>query len=166
MSQGNPSLKVFWLTNFWVDNIQLPAHHKTSVKTNKNQSIISKKFTIIFRRRSSHGLPYLDETLRLSKEWNWKTHRVNSKIHWDYQWFHIFPGWTKLSNNVGDVKNLNSYYRELILQTKLIELDSTGVKRQTVRRFCDKFIEEFLVNLYFCRSVSIYFWKIKKLFLN
>ena len=25
-----------WLTIFWVDNIQLPANHKNSIKANKN----------------------------------------------------------------------------------------------------------------------------------
>ena len=48
-SHDNSSSKVFWLTNFWVNNIHFIAHHKKPVKTNKNQSIMSKKFNVIFR---------------------------------------------------------------------------------------------------------------------
>ena len=35
LSQRYPSLIMFYLTNFWMDNIQLSAHHKKSVKKNK-----------------------------------------------------------------------------------------------------------------------------------
>ena len=48
ISQGNPSSKLFWLTNLWVDSIQFPAHHKKSIKINKNHSIITKKFNLVF----------------------------------------------------------------------------------------------------------------------
>ena len=47
----------FWLTNFKVNNIQFPAHHETSVKTNKYQSVITKKFNLIFQAKSYHGFP-------------------------------------------------------------------------------------------------------------
>ena len=53
--QRNPSSKLFWLTNLWVDKIQLPAHHKKAVKTNKNQSTIIKKFKLIFPGKSYFG---------------------------------------------------------------------------------------------------------------
>ena len=58
LSQGNTLSKLFWLTNFWVDNFQFSSHHKASVKTNKNQYVITKKFYLIFRGKSSHGLPW------------------------------------------------------------------------------------------------------------
>ena len=53
--QRNPSSKLFWLTNSWVDKMQLPAHHKKAVKTNKNQSTIIKKFKLIFPGKSYFG---------------------------------------------------------------------------------------------------------------
>ena len=46
LSQGNPSSKLFWLKFFWVDDIQFPAHHKKSAKTNKNQLIVTKKLIL------------------------------------------------------------------------------------------------------------------------
>ena len=49
-SQGNPSSKLFWLEIFWVDDTQFWTHHKESAKTNKNQSIVTKKLNLKFRR--------------------------------------------------------------------------------------------------------------------
>ena len=57
-SQWNPSSKLFWLTSFWVDNIQLLAHHKKVLKTNQNQSIITKKFNVILQGKGYYGLPW------------------------------------------------------------------------------------------------------------
>ena len=48
LSHGKPSSKQFQL--------RFPAHHKKLVKTNKNQSIITKKFNQIFRDKIHHGL--------------------------------------------------------------------------------------------------------------
>ena len=43
LSQQNPSSKLFWLNFVWVNDVQFPAHHKKSAKTNKNQTVASKK---------------------------------------------------------------------------------------------------------------------------
>ena len=48
ISQGNPSSKLFLLTNLWVDSIQFRAHHKKSKKINKSHSTITKKFNLVF----------------------------------------------------------------------------------------------------------------------
>ena len=52
LSQWNSSSKLFQL----VESIQFPVHHKESVKTNKNESMITEKFNLLFRRTSYHGL--------------------------------------------------------------------------------------------------------------
>ena len=38
LTKGSSSLKLFWLANFRADNIQLPADHKRSGKTNKSRA--------------------------------------------------------------------------------------------------------------------------------
>ena len=68
-SQGNPSSKLFWLTSFWVDNTQFPAHHKKSVETNKNQSIINKKVNLILHEKVTTDCRDPDETLPYIKDW-------------------------------------------------------------------------------------------------
>ena len=57
LSQRNPSSKLFWFPNFWVDNIQFPSHHKISVKTNKNPSTITKKFNLILPGQRTATIP-------------------------------------------------------------------------------------------------------------
>ena len=55
-SQGNPLSKLFWLKIFWVGDIHSPTHHKKSAKTNKNQSILTKKLNLKFQMKSYLGL--------------------------------------------------------------------------------------------------------------
>ena len=89
LSQGNHSLKVFWLTNFWVDNIQFPTHHKKSVKTNKSQSIKEIQPNIPRKRL----LPWSQRDAAAQQRV--KLENPSGEIQkstGDYQWFDIFPG--------------------------------------------------------------------------
>ena len=57
LSQKSASSKPFWLTKFWVPKIEFPAHQKKEVKKNKkHQSVISKRFDLMFQGKSCHGL--------------------------------------------------------------------------------------------------------------
>lgn len=67
---ANPDYhKLFWLANFWVDNIHFPAHHKRSVKTNKNQPIITTKVYLIPRKNVITDYRDPDEMLPHIKDW-------------------------------------------------------------------------------------------------
>ena len=57
LSLRNPSSKLFWFPNFWVDRIQFASHHKKSLKTNKNPSTITKKFNLILRGQRIAAIP-------------------------------------------------------------------------------------------------------------
>ena len=72
LSQGNPSSKMFWLKNLWVDKIQFPAYHKKLEHIKKhiinNQPIVIKKFNLnsggrvtSHCRDSSEALPHTKE---------------------------------------------------------------------------------------------------------
>ena len=50
---GKTSTQTVSIIDFLIDNIQLPAHFKMSVKPNENRSIITKKFSPIFGQKES-----------------------------------------------------------------------------------------------------------------
>ena len=131
LSQGNPSSKLLWLTNLWVDNIQFPAYHEKPVKTNDKQSIIAKKFILTFRGKL-HQIAVIPtrhcHTPRTEyHRGNIKTLRgENQKFTKNCQWFNFSMGWTKFCKSVGEVKNPNAFHLGVILRTRFSPGNSLG----------------------------------------
>ena len=110
LSQVDPSSKLFWLTNIWVANMQFLSHHKKTVKTNQNQSIITRKFNQIFRGKSYRGLPW--------PRWNAVAHQRLSRTI------------TGVISKLIVVKVKNSLW--IIFIGELSELDSAELLRKSV----------------------------------
>ena len=110
LSRVNSSLKLFWLTNIWVASMQFPSHHKKTVKPNQNQSVINRKFNLIFRGKSYGGLRW--------SRWNAVAHqRLSSTI-------------TGVISKLIVVKVKNSLW--IIFTGKLSEMDSAESLRKSV----------------------------------
>ena len=102
LPQRDPSSQLFWLTHFWVNNIQLPSYYEKSAKTNKNWPIITKILNLIFGGKSYLELPWSRRDAaahqRLSNitELVSKLIGVKSKIHWGLPMIPYFC-WGELS---------------------------------------------------------------------
>ena len=132
LPQRNPSSKLFWLTHFWVNNIQLPSYYEKSAKTNKNWPIITKILSLIFGGKSYLELPWSRRDAaahqRLSNiTASIKTHRGEIKNSLGTINDSIFLlGWTKFCNIIEEVKNPKAFWRGVILRTRFSPGNSPG----------------------------------------
>ena len=132
LSQRNSLSKLFWLTNFCVDNIQLSAHHKMSVKTKKNNAPLSRNLTrysgekfsriavIPMRRSAQQNMSNITEAISkcIGVKFKSSLATINDLVY--------SLGWSQFRNVEGVVKNLNAFYRRVTLRTKFSPGNSLG----------------------------------------